>query len=143
LHARAEELVLVDITDTTLDLCRARLGDPPGVRYVRTDGVSLRGVDTASVDAIWAFDTFVHIAPLDVAAYLEEIARVLARGGVAVIHHSGRPEPLGWRSPMSAGLFSCLAQERELEVTRQFDSWADGRFGMQFGDVLTQLRRRG
>jgi ubiquinone/menaquinone biosynthesis C-methylase UbiE len=142
LHARAAQLILVDITDTTLELCRERLGDPANVQYVCTDGTGLRDVASDSVDAIWAFDAFVHIAPLDVASYLTDIRRVLAADGVAVIHHTGRRDPRGWRSPMSAALFANLARERGLVVERQFDTWAGGRYGVRAqGDVVTQLRR--
>lgn len=144
LHERASALVLVDITDTTLELCRERLGDPPDVTYLRTDGTGLREVATGSIDAIWAFDAFVHIAPLDVASYLVDIRRVLADDGVAVIHHTGRRDPKGWRSPMSAALFANLARDRGLVVERQFDTWAGGRYGVRSqGDVVTQLRRAG
>jgi SAM-dependent methyltransferase len=142
LYQRAEQLILVDITDTTLELCRELLGDPPNVSYVRTDGSGLRDIATASLDAIWSFDAFVHIAPLDVAAYLKEVGRTLRPGGVALIHHAGRRDRLGWRSPMTARLFANLACEGGLSVERQFDKWADGRFGVdRQGDVLTVMRR--
>ncbi|MGI8803859.1 MAG: class I SAM-dependent methyltransferase [Solirubrobacteraceae bacterium] len=142
LHDTAAELILVDITDTTLELCRARLGDPPNVTYVRSDGTTLREVPAASVDGIWSFDAFVHIAPLDIAGYLGEMARVLRPGGVAVIHHTGRREPRGWRSPMTPALFANLARASGLVVDRQFDAWADGRFSVGLhGDAITQLRR--
>jgi ubiquinone/menaquinone biosynthesis C-methylase UbiE len=141
LHARAERLILVDITDTTLELCRELLGDPPDVGYVRTDGAGLRDIATDSIDAVWSFDAFVHIAPLDVAAYLKEIGRTLRAGGVALIHHTGRRDSAGWRSPMTASLFANLAAEGGLTVERQFDRWAGGRFGVdRQGDVLTLMR---
>jgi len=144
LHARADHLVLVDITDTTLELCRQRLGDPGDVTYVRTDGTGLRGVDSASIDAIWAFDAFVHIAPLDIESYLRDICRVLCDGGVALIHHTGRRDRAGWRAPMSGPLFANLAREHGLIVERQFDRWGDGRYGVHLqGDVVTVLRRPG
>lgn len=142
LHGRAAQLILADITDTTLELCRERLGDPPNVAYVRTDGSGLTGVSGDAVDAVWAFDTFVHIAPLDIAGYLADIRRVLRRGGIAVIHHSGRRDRDGWRSPMTGALFAALAVEHGLTVERQFDTWGGGRFGVRLqGDVVTQLRR--
>ncbi len=142
LHGRAAQLILADITDTTLELCRERLGDPPDVAYVRTDGRGLTGVSEDAVDAVWAFDTFVHIAPLDVAGYLADIRRVLRPGGIAVIHHSGRRDREGWRSPMTGALFAALAVEHGLAVERQFDTWGGGRFGVRLqGDVVTQLRR--
>jgi ubiquinone/menaquinone biosynthesis C-methylase UbiE len=142
LHNRADRLILVDITDTTLDLCRERLGDPPNVRYVRSDGSSLRGIESGSVDAIWAYDTFVHIAPLDIASYLADIARVLRPAGTATIHHANHRRGTSWRSPMTAALFANLAREHGLTVVRQFDSWDGGRFGVdRQGDVITQLAR--
>lgn len=142
LHAVAERLVLVDITTTTLELCRRRLDDPPDVTYLHTDGSGLPGVADVSIGAVWSFDAFVHIAPIDIDAYLGEIRRVLVPGGRAVVHHTGRREPRGWRTPMGPRLFANLARSHDLEVVRQFDSWGGGRFGVTLpGDVITELRR--
>lgn len=92
---------------------------------------------------------FVHVAPLDLAAYLDEIARVLGPGAIAVIHHSdGRNRGRllsrhGWRAPMSRELLAALARERGLAVQSQFDSWGeDGRHDLgAYGDAITVLRR--
>jgi len=142
LQPRADHLVLVDITDRTLELCRERLAGSTNVEYVLTEGSKLPEVLDASVDSVWSFDVFVHIAPLDVSSYLLELARVLRPGGIAVIHHSGRfSRSSGWRSPMTARLFANLAREHGLVVERQFDNWGDGRFGVRTnGDVITVLR---
>lgn len=141
LQGRADRLVLVDVTERPLELCRERFADATNVDYVLTDGATLPGVADRSLDFVWSFDTFVHIAPLDIASYLSEIARTLKPGGRAVIHHSGRfQRGPGWRSPMTAVLFARLAHERGLSVTRQFDSWGDGRFGVRTNrDVVTVL----
>lgn len=145
IQSRVQRLVLVDITDRTLELCRERLQDAPNVEYVLSDGASFPEVEDGSIDRVWSFDVFVHIAPLDVASYLDEIARVLRSGGAALIHHSGGLVRFpGWRSPMTALLFARLAADRGLEVTRQFDSWSDGRFGVRANDdVITVLRKPG
>jgi len=142
LQPRADRLVLVDVTERALDLCRERFAGAPNVEYILTEGGTLPTVPDGSVDSIWSFDVFVHIAPMDVASYLVEIARVLRPGGIALIHHSGRfSRSSGWRSPMTARLFENLSRERGLVVERQFDSWADGRFGVRTnGDVITVLR---
>jgi ubiquinone/menaquinone biosynthesis C-methylase UbiE len=141
LQPRVERLVVVDVTPLALELTRDNLGDPANVEYVLSEGGLFAEVQAASIDWVWSFDVFVHIAPLDVASYLGEIARVLRPGGTAVIHHSGGlgRQP-GWRSPMTGVLFAQLAQERGLQVTRQFDSWSDGRFGVRTNnDVITVL----
>ena len=149
LAPRAERLVLVDVAQRVLDLSRERLGPLDTVSCVLSSGSDLPGVDDGSVDAVWSFDVFVHVAPLDQVSYLEEIARVLRPGGVAAIHHAeGRnrgqlPSRLGWRAPMSAGLFAALAEERGLVLREHIRSWSGGRHDLgAFGDVITVLERK-
>lgn len=141
LQGRADRLLLVDVAERVLEVCRERFADATNIDYVLTDGATLPGVADASVAFVWSFDAFVHVAPLDIASYLSEIARVLEPGGRAVIHHSGRfQRGPGWRSPMTAALFARLAEERRLRVVGQFDSWGDGRFGVRTNqDVITVL----
>ena len=146
---RAAKLVLVDVSERPLELCRERFNGDTAVQYILSSGSDLPGVEDGSIDAIWSFDVFVHVAPRDQAAYLEEIARVLAPGGIAVVHHSdGRnrgqlPSRRGWRSPMSRGLFAALAVERGLQVECQLDSWGPGgRFDLSaYADVITVCKR--
>jgi ubiquinone/menaquinone biosynthesis C-methylase UbiE len=150
LAARASRLVLLDISEEPLRLCRARLSEFTNVSYVHGGGSDLPGIDDASIDAVWSFDVFVHVAPADFVGYLDEIARVLRPGGVAVIHHSdGRNQGRllsrhGWRAPMSRELLAELAPPRGLIVARQFDSWGErGEFDLSaFGDAITVCRRR-
>jgi SAM-dependent methyltransferase len=147
---RASRLVLADVSERPLELCRERFAGAGKVEYVLTSGGDLAGVGDASIDAVWSFDVFVHIAPADQASYLAEIARVLVPGGIAVIHHAdGRnrgvhPSRAGWRAPMSRELFKSLAGQRGLVVDSQIDSWGDGgRYDLSgYGDVITVCRRR-
>jgi SAM-dependent methyltransferase len=145
---RAQRTILVDVTPAVLDLCRERLGERDDVEYRLSSGSDLPGVEDGSVDAVWSFDVFVHVAPVDQAGYLDEIARVLRPGGIAAIHHAdgrnrgNQPSRRGWRAPMSAHLFAVLAGERGLTVERQLRSWSNGRYGLDaYGDVITVLRR--
>ncbi len=149
LLARSSRLVLVDVSARPLELCRELFGADPRVEYVQSSGNDLPGVADASIDAVWSFDVLVHVAPADQAGYLDEIARVLVPGGIAVLHHAdGRnrgqvPSRVGWRSPMSRGLFAALAAERGLTVECQFDSWGpNGRHDLSaFGDAITVCGR--
>jgi 2-polyprenyl-3-methyl-5-hydroxy-6-metoxy-1,4-benzoquinol methylase len=88
LHPRAWSLILVDVTERPLALCRERFAEAQNVEYVLSSGNKLSDIANSSVDAIWSFDVFVHVRPVDQAAYLAEVARVLTPGGVAVIHHA-------------------------------------------------------
>jgi SAM-dependent methyltransferase len=145
---RASRLVLVDVSERPLELCRERFAGAGDVELVLSTGAELPGVADGSVDAVWSFDVFVHIAPVDQASYLAEIARVLRAGGVAVIHHADgrnrgvRPSRQGWRSPMSRGLFASLASRSGLVVETQIDSWGpDGRYDLSaYADVITVCR---
>jgi len=147
---RASRLMLVDVSQRPLELCRERFKDASNVEYIRSGGADIPGVADTSVDGVWSFDVFVHVAPVDQASYLAEIARVLAPGGVAVIHHAdGRnrglaPSRQGWRSPMSRRLFARLAAAGGLLVECQIDSWGpDGRYDLSgYADAITVVRAR-
>jgi SAM-dependent methyltransferase len=149
LQPRARRLILVDVSERSLALCRERFAAMPNVDYLLSSGNDLRGVAGASIDAIWSFDVFVHVSPLDQAAYLAEIARVLTPGGVAVIHHAdGRnlgifPSRNGWRSPMSRNLFATLAGQHGLTLETQIDSWGpDRRYDLgAYHDAITVCRK--
>jgi ubiquinone/menaquinone biosynthesis C-methylase UbiE len=149
LQPRARRLILVDVTERALALCRDRFKDADNVRYALSGGSELPGVADSSVQAIWSFDVFVHVAPVDQDAYLSEIGRVLAPGAVAVIHHAdGRnlgdlPSRNGWRSPMSRNLFANLAVEHGLTVEAQIDSWGpEGRYDLSaYHDAITVCRK--
>lgn len=149
LAERASRLMLVDVSERPLELCRERFSGDTRIQYILSSGSDLPGVEDGSIDAVWSFDVFVHVAPRDQATYLKEIARVLTPGGVAVVHHSeGRnrgqlPSRQGWRSPMSRDLFAALAVERGLQIERQLDSWgADGRYDLSgYADAITVCRR--
>jgi SAM-dependent methyltransferase len=149
LAARASRLVLVDVSGRSLELCRERFNGDVHIQYILSSGSDLPGVEEGSVDAVWSFDVFVHVAPSDQAAYLAEIARVLAPGGVAVVHHAdGRnggqlPSRHGWRSPMSRKLFAAFATECGLRVECQLDSWGpDGRYDLSaYADAITVCKR--
>jgi SAM-dependent methyltransferase len=150
LQPRATRLILVDVAERGLELCRERFGPGQSIEYVLSSGNDLPGVADSSVQAIWSFDVFVHIAPMDQAAYLAEVARVLCPGGVAVIHHAdGRnlgalPSRHGWRSPMSRSLFATLATACGLSVETQMDSWGpDGAYDLgAYHDAITVCRKQ-
>lgn len=139
LAMRALHLVLVDVNERPLELCRALLGDEGRVEYIRSSGNDLPGVTDCSIDAVWSFDAFVYMAPRDQVAYLREIARVLVPGGVAVIHHGDGRD----RGEISRELFATLASRSGLRIESQFDSWGPGGCYRLRGDAeaITVCRR--
>ncbi len=124
----ARHLILVDLSDRCIELCRRRFEDAGNMEFHVNDGRSLTAIAGASVDGVWSFDVFVHIAPPDVDAYLGEISRVLRPRGRAVIHHAraGREEgaaDIGQRSNMTAEKFADMVAKHNLKLIGQLGSW--------------------
>lgn len=129
----AGQLTLVDIHQGNLDACRARLAGFGNVAYVLNDGYDFQPVPDASLTAIYCYDAMVHFSPDLVAAYLQDARRVLAPGGMALLHHSNydgpqtahygmNPQARNW---MTVEKFRALAEGAGLEVveSRTMD-WA-------------------
>ena len=146
LQRDAGQLILVDISERCLQLCREQFAGCSNVSYVLVDSPSLRDVADASIDCIWSFDVFVHIAPGDTASYLREFARVMRPGAVAVIHHPGQGRSFGgYRSAVTAESFAAMVKDAGLQFVRQFDAWGDRQqFDVRMHrDVITIFERRG
>jgi ubiquinone/menaquinone biosynthesis C-methylase UbiE len=124
LQAMATRLMVVDLSPTCIGLCQQRFAGSANVEFYVNDGRTLPAVASESVDYIWSFDVFVHIAAPDIERYLQEFARVLRRGGRGVVHHANAlqyPEDFpGWRSRMTEERFAQLAEGNGLRVVRQF-----------------------
>ena len=172
LGERAGRLILVDLSPSCLEHCRRRYAGRPDMEFHQTDGRSLPAGLDGQLDLVWSFDSFVHIAPDDIAGYLGDFRRVLKPGGYAVIHHANRWHrtlwlaPIrkwgpawtflyralsigvqeridGWRSPVSGRLFARLAREAGLEVVDQFQRWGEGmRYGVPRHNDLVTVMRR-
>ena len=96
-----------------LELCRKRFATAQNLEFYVNDGRTLSDIASSSVDGVWSFDVFVHVAPPDIDSYLAEISRVLRPGGRGVVHHAkqGRESYLAFlrmRSSMTAKLFADL-----------------------------------
>jgi cyclopropane fatty-acyl-phospholipid synthase-like methyltransferase len=144
----ARRLILVDLSDRCIELCRRRFAGAKNIEFHVNDGRSLSAIASDSVDGVWSFDVFVHIAPPDVDAYVAEVSRVLRAGGRAVIHHAkaGRAQgasDVGQRSNMTAAQFAEMVTERGLILVDQFDSWGpEGRFKVTTRwDVISVLQK--
>ncbi len=94
LSALASQLIAVDVTPSCIEYCRERYAHRDNVRYVVNDGRTLPDIGDGSVDFAFSMEAFVHMEFNVVESYIRELARVLAPGGTAVIHHAGRAAPM-------------------------------------------------
>jgi ubiquinone/menaquinone biosynthesis C-methylase UbiE len=120
----SKELYLTDISKKCLEICKNRFQKNNHIHYYLTDGASLSFLKDESIDYIWSFDVFVHIAPADVGNYMSEFKRVLKPNGLAIIHHAGNGGLNGgWRSNVTQKWFADIVATNKLKLTDQFDSW--------------------
>ncbi len=104
------------------------------------DGRTLSAIPDESIEFIWSFDTFVHVAPEDAASYAGEFRRVLRRGGRGIVHHPAVGGLRGgFRSRMTGEAFAALLRASGLVPLEQFDAWGpQGAFDVKhFGDAIT------
>jgi len=139
----AKRLVLVDLTEKSIDLCKQRFEGCGNIDYFTNDGKSLGFLPSESIDYVWSWDAFVHIDKEDTAAYMAEFARVLKPGASAVIHHpSGLDTRGGWRSAVTTAFFADLVRRNGLILIEQFDSWGDGKFDVhQHQDTISVFKK--
>jgi ubiquinone/menaquinone biosynthesis C-methylase UbiE len=119
LRRRARKLFVVDVSDKALGLCRERFRDSSNIDYLLSDGRTI-AVPDASVDAVWSYDVFVHINPMDTRGYFAEFRRILKPGGRAVVHHPGPPlagDRVGaWRSDLTDAMVADFCRENGLRI---------------------------
>ncbi len=89
LHAFAtSQLVLFDIVDECVEVCKKKFESSTKTVCRKTDGFSLDGVADHSVDFIFSFYSLVGSDKETITGYLREFNRVMSDDGVAFIHHS-------------------------------------------------------
>jgi hypothetical protein len=121
------------------------------VDYFLTTGTKLPHYCDGQIDFVWSYDSFVHMAPEVIHAYMSEIARVLRSAGVAIIHHANivnlsahkQDKHPGWRSAVDNAVIQRAAERGGLAVERQFVYWDEGKkIGVpNFHDSVSLLRR--
>lgn len=120
----ADNLTIVDISNKCIEVCKKKFSSCNNISYFVTNGSSLQFLANDSIDFIWSFDVFVHIAPDDIEKYLNEFNRILRSKGRAIIHHAAEGGLHGgWRSSMTKELFASMLIKNNLLLISQTDSW--------------------
>ncbi|MBN2389967.1 MAG: class I SAM-dependent methyltransferase [Anaerolineae bacterium] len=135
LQKLATRLVLVDLSEKCIALCKDRFAQCDNIEFYVNDGASLSFISDETVDYVWSLGVFVHINPRETEMYLAEFNRVLNKGGRGIIHHprDGRVQQDGWRSKVTSEMFHQLLEKQGLTLVRQIDSWGNEKQG----DVVT------
>lgn len=141
----SKELILVDLTKEAIEECRKKLSAHHHVRYFETTGSDLSFLKNNSVDFVWSFGVFVHIAPSETKNYVAEFKRVLAKGGIGIIQHPAAGGIKGgFRSSVTDEFFHQCLRENDLEVIEEFSSWGEqNQFSVNFHrDNITVFKKQ-
>ncbi len=71
----------------------------PNMVFVQNSGTDLPGIADKTVDLVFSYGTFVHFELPIIAAYLEEINRILKPGGDVVLQYADKTKPVGAETP--------------------------------------------
>src|SRR5262245_21352956 len=98
LAPRVRDLVVFDVAEQMLERTRQRVASASvaNVWFVHGNGRDMSAIGSGSLDLVFSYDVFVHIALEDIVAYLGEIARILRDGGVVILHHAVNDLPPAW-----------------------------------------------
>ena len=119
----AKNLVIADITEKCLEICKERFSSEKNIEY-KLIQKSLEFLEDNSINYIWSYDVFVHINPTDIEKYIKEFSRILVGGGLAIIHHSGEYSNFddmkkGWRTFMGKDNFARIVNKYGLKMIIQ------------------------
>lgn len=87
---RVKSVVCFDVAEAMLKRTETRVAQDnlTNVSFVLGNGLDMSAIPSGSVDVVFSYDVFVHIALEDTVAYLAEISRILKDGGIVVLHHA-------------------------------------------------------
>jgi SAM-dependent methyltransferase len=89
---QCDHLILVDLSEKCIAACKERFHNRSHIDFHVNDGRSLAFIPDNSIDFVFSFDSLVHAEHDVIAAYLNELGRVLKPGGAGFIHHSNLGE---------------------------------------------------
>lgn len=124
IYQQVPALILLDVVEENVAFCRKRFEDAKNVVAIKNDGCTFQPIPDESLTALFCYDAMVHFE-CDVAlSYVGDAARVLQKGGRALLHHSildafpgrdHRQNP-GGRNFMNHALFMHVARKAGFKI---------------------------
>jgi ubiquinone/menaquinone biosynthesis C-methylase UbiE len=143
---RAGHVSLIDYNESNIAVCKSRFESAPNVSFFVNSGNNIP-LDDCSQTALFSYDAMVHFEAADVIAYVQEAARILKSGGLALLHYSNYQEnPTGsfqnnpaWRNFFSEKIMLHFSNRTGFKVIQSlvFD-W----FEAKQSDALILLQRQ-
>lgn len=126
----SDRLLIVDISERALELCKEKFKDHSNIEYYLINDPKLDFIRDNSIDYIWSYDVFVHINLTDIERYISEFQRILKSNGCGIIHHAGTylkkdeewVRKMAFRSYMDGKFFMHLVEKYNMKIIKQDDS---------------------
>ncbi len=123
----ADHIVLVDILQNNINFCKNRFSEYENISYYCNNGYNLKELSDDTYTSLFCYDAMVHFEMMDIYEYLQDIYRVLKKGGKALIHHSNSDDDYrasfefgkNGRSFMSKNIFAYMAYRVGFKVISQ------------------------
>jgi len=147
----AGHIVLVDILENNLEVCKERYKESDKISYYCNNGNNLEKLKDNRYSALFTYDAMVHFEMLDIYSYLKDVFRVLVPGGKALFHHSnnGKNYKTGFlsnvqcRNFMSKELFAYMAYKCGFEIiAQQVIDWGKGEDFVKDLDCITLVEKQ-
>lgn len=87
-----EHLIVVELAEHCIEVCRERFSSCSHITYHVNDGKSLTMIPDGSIDFVFSHDSLVAAEADVIKAYLDQLAKKLKPNGVGFIHHSNIKE---------------------------------------------------
>jgi ubiquinone/menaquinone biosynthesis C-methylase UbiE len=139
LAQRSSKLILVDLTEKSIEVCKNKLKSYTHCSFYKNNGTDLSFLPASSIDYLWSFDVFVHIAPRDIESYLKEFGRIFKSGAIGIIHHSiNGTHSEGFRSSLTNETFLTMLNKYHFKLIRQIKQWGPNNiFSLTENDAIT------
>jgi ubiquinone/menaquinone biosynthesis C-methylase UbiE len=143
---QAGQLIVMDIFEENLNVCRQRLKRFSNVICQKCQGAAFDEVGNEWATAIYCYDAMVHFSPDIVESYLQDTYRILRQGGRALYHHSNYSAATEQhygsnphaRNNMSQVLFAELCEKANLHIRKSVViSWG----GVEDLDCISLLEK--
>lgn len=96
---RFHSVTAIDISEEMQARAKSYLKDCGSVRWVLTDGISLAGVETGSMDFVFSYLVLQHYPSAElIAGSIQEMMRILRPGGAFLFHFNGSHQAtMNWK----------------------------------------------
>jgi len=82
----AKRVIGVDLFEVSEKYIRSKYPQITNFEFYKTSGNELNGIDDNSVDFIYSIDSLIRLDPIVINDYINEVYRVLKKGGEAFLH---------------------------------------------------------